>query len=312
VLDGRRACPPEDSGGIHGYHELLEAMADPSGAADWLRQRVDWLPEDFEPDEFDLAAHDAMVRSSLRLARSAVLPDQLSDDFADLVRRTPWGSMFALPELIASAELRAEPRSTREQRLDVVAPYLLLLDLVGRDGAPLTQAGYLKPEIVTTLAEALGRKDWWGKANREDLTPPVARLRATATAMGLVRKYRHRLVLAPKGRDVAGDAEGVWSVITSSFPRGQQPAERHAGVLALLAVAAGRDAYEVLTSAGPRVLEQAGWRRRDGEPLDGHDVFDLGRATVEVLWVICGEERRTAVPLAARELARAALAAVRL
>ena len=308
VLDGRRACPPEDCGGVHGYHEMLEGMADPSAADDWLRRRVDRLPEDFEPDEFDLASHDAAVRSSLRLAHSAVLPDEPSDDFADLVRRTPWGSMFALPELIASAELRAEPRCTREQRLDLVAPYLLLLDLVRRDGVPLTQAGYLKPEIVTTLAEALGREDSWGKANREDLTPPVARLRQTATAMGLIRKYRGRLLLTPQGRAVAGDAEGLWSVIASSLPRGLQPAERHAGVLALLAVAAGQDPYEVLTTAGPQLMEEAGWRRRDGEPLDGHDVFDLGRATVEVLWVVNRERRRGAVLPAARELARAALA----
>ena len=308
VVDGRRACPPEDCGGIHGYAELLAGLADPDGADDWLRERLDWMPKDFDPAEFDLAAHDSAVRDSLRLAPATVLPDTMSDDFADLVRRTPWGPMFALPELIAAADLQADLRCTPEDRRELVEPYLLLLDLVGTDGVPLTQAGYLKPELVTPLADSLGRQDWWGKANREDHTPPVARLRETATTLGLVRKHRGRLVRAPKGRVNVGDPQGVWALLATSVPVGKDQAQRHAGVLALLAVAAGQDLYDLLTETGPRLMTEAGWRLAAGDPLDGHDVYDLARATTEVLSVLTRSwGLRADVSPAAKELARAAL-----
>lgn len=308
VVDGRRACPPEDCGGIHGYHEILEGLADPAAAEGWLREQLEWMPDDFDTAEFDHAVHDAAVRDSLRLARTNVLPDTMAADFADLVRRSPWAPGFALPELVAAADLRAEPRTSPDERRELVAPYLLLLDLVGEDGVPLTQAGYLKPEVVTALADVLGREDWWGKANREDHTPPVARLRETATTLGLVRKYRGRLVRAPKGRDLTGDPGGIWSLLASSLPQGKEPAERHAGLLALLALAAGKEPYDLLTNTGPRLMEEAGWGLRSGDQLDGHDIVELARATIEVVWVLTQTwGRRREIPPAAQDLARAAL-----
>jgi hypothetical protein len=55
-IAGRRACPPEDCGGIWGYYELLNTLANPGheNHAQMLR----WLgissPADFDPDRFDL------------------------------------------------------------------------------------------------------------------------------------------------------------------------------------------------------------------------------------------------------------------
>jgi len=49
-LGGRKACPPEDCGGIWGYYELLETIADPD--ADDHDDMVEWLGE-FDPDAFD-------------------------------------------------------------------------------------------------------------------------------------------------------------------------------------------------------------------------------------------------------------------
>lgn len=308
VLDGARACPPENCGGMGGYDELLAAMADPDAADDWTRERLDWMPKDFDAEEFDLAAHDAAVRDALRLARAAVLPDAMTADLADLLRRAPWAPGFALPELVASADLRAAARSSAAERHAVVAPYLRLLDLVGEDGVPLTPAGYLKPDLVTALAEVLGREDWWGKANREEHTAPVAWLRTTATAMGLVRKHRGRLVRAPKGRQVVGDPDVVWSLLATSLPLGKMQAGRHAGLLALLAFAAGKDLHRVLDDTGPRLMEEAGWRPRSGDALTGPAVFELARPTIEALWVLTGSwGSPAATPVAARDLARAAL-----
>lgn len=56
-LDGARACPPEDCGGVSGYEELLEILADPSheeyeDMVDWLKGHAkNYYP--YEPDGFD-------------------------------------------------------------------------------------------------------------------------------------------------------------------------------------------------------------------------------------------------------------------
>lgn len=68
-IDGRRAAPPEDCGGVWGYEELLAILADPSHpeyeeramwAGDWGRGTLD--PEAFDPSEF------AVNLETLRLA----------------------------------------------------------------------------------------------------------------------------------------------------------------------------------------------------------------------------------------------------
>jgi hypothetical protein len=55
-LEGERACPPEDVGGIRGYAEYLEAMADPSHERH--QEMLDWNGP-FNPDAFKphLATH---------------------------------------------------------------------------------------------------------------------------------------------------------------------------------------------------------------------------------------------------------------
>lgn len=52
-ITGKRACPPEDCGGIWGYSELLEIMADPDHEE--YEDRMDWLDGEFNPAEFNLA-----------------------------------------------------------------------------------------------------------------------------------------------------------------------------------------------------------------------------------------------------------------
>lgn len=50
-VTGRRACPPEDCGGIWGYAELIEVVGDPTH--DEHEEMLDWLGGGFDPDQFD-------------------------------------------------------------------------------------------------------------------------------------------------------------------------------------------------------------------------------------------------------------------
>lgn len=54
-VGGRRACPPEDCGGVYGYQELLAYAVDPAGAPEWVAEAMDHY---LSADEFDPAAFD--------------------------------------------------------------------------------------------------------------------------------------------------------------------------------------------------------------------------------------------------------------
>ena len=60
---GRRACPPEDCGGIWGYQELIAILADPQHEEH--DERLEWLGFDtatqFDPAAFDVAETNAAL-----------------------------------------------------------------------------------------------------------------------------------------------------------------------------------------------------------------------------------------------------------
>ncbi len=49
---GKRACPPEDCGGIGGFYDLLEVMGDPKHGRH--KEMREWLGDDFDPAAFSL------------------------------------------------------------------------------------------------------------------------------------------------------------------------------------------------------------------------------------------------------------------
>ncbi|MBB1252595.1 plasmid pRiA4b ORF-3 family protein [Streptomyces sp. OF3] len=69
-LTGRRACPPEDCGGIWGYGYLIEILADPHHEEH--EERLEWLGLD-SADQFDPAAFDAANANSALSAFATVL-----------------------------------------------------------------------------------------------------------------------------------------------------------------------------------------------------------------------------------------------
>ncbi len=53
-VEGERACPPEDVGGVYGYAEFLAAIADASHEEH--KERMAWAGGDFDPNRFDATA----------------------------------------------------------------------------------------------------------------------------------------------------------------------------------------------------------------------------------------------------------------
>ena len=155
LLAGHGAAPPEDSGGP------------------W-----DWDADAAPP--FDLAETQAAL-AVWRVTRS--LPPALLMQQQQLCA-TP--SEATLLELFDTAGLDRSIAVDDDLAETATARYRWLLGRIGT-GVKLTAAGWLPP-LVTEAMDALWPEDRWiGKRNREDLTEPVRRLRASAQRSGLLR-----------------------------------------------------------------------------------------------------------------------------
>ena len=58
-LAGKRACPPEDCGGVWGYYDMLEAAKDPTH--ELHESYSEWLSQDFDPEAFDYDAVNELL-----------------------------------------------------------------------------------------------------------------------------------------------------------------------------------------------------------------------------------------------------------
>ena len=63
-IAGKRACPPEDCGGVWGYQELLEILADPAHPE--RAERIEWLGDEFDPDDFSVEIGRCEARRPFR------------------------------------------------------------------------------------------------------------------------------------------------------------------------------------------------------------------------------------------------------
>jgi hypothetical protein len=60
-LDGERACPPEDCGGVWGYADLLQIIMDPKHEK--YEPMMEWLGGEFDPETFDWDSVNKHLRS---------------------------------------------------------------------------------------------------------------------------------------------------------------------------------------------------------------------------------------------------------
>ncbi|MFW2371902.1 MAG: UPF0149 family protein [Gammaproteobacteria bacterium] len=65
-IKGKRACPPDDVGGVGGYELFLETIADPSDAE--YESMLEWIGGDFDSEHFDLAQTNDLLRDYCDIA----------------------------------------------------------------------------------------------------------------------------------------------------------------------------------------------------------------------------------------------------
>ena len=58
-LAGKRACPPEDCGGVWGYSNLLEILANPDHEE--YESSLEWVGDDFDPDYLDIVEINELI-----------------------------------------------------------------------------------------------------------------------------------------------------------------------------------------------------------------------------------------------------------
>lgn len=66
LIDGERACPPEDCGGVSGYQRILHAKQTPRSTE--TRELLDWLGP-YQPEAFKLAKHQKQIDAMFKRIR---------------------------------------------------------------------------------------------------------------------------------------------------------------------------------------------------------------------------------------------------
>jgi hypothetical protein len=62
-LEGKRACPPDDCGGVWGYPDFLKAISDEGDERH--EELLEWIGGSFDPEEFDPAAATKAMKKGL-------------------------------------------------------------------------------------------------------------------------------------------------------------------------------------------------------------------------------------------------------
>lgn len=288
AIDGARAAPPDDSGGAVDGATLARLLED--------------------PEAFDLEALNTAFGSLM----FQLLASGVDGRLVDMVDRL-YGSELGHRLVMRLADLLvARVPPTDAERETALAPYLWFLDQTAGDGIQLTSAGYIPPALVKEAAEVIpSMRVWIGGVHREADTFPVHDFRQSLQGLGLIRKYRGRLVRTKLGTQAREDLSVLWRIIRvgiSAFPHDGYPAHEMLLTLLHAATTIGHpiDRREIAAT-----LTEIGWHNATGEPVRDYLVASsrgLPMAVLEELGEVTtlADSKRVLSPVA-RALARDAL-----
>ncbi len=180
-VDGAMRGPVEDSGGVHGYANVVAVVSNPKHPEH--REAVEWLELVTQESlaRFDPAAFDTDgVNDQLRLLARRLWPSDVTDEEVEFV----------------------------------LGPVLWFLDQAAPDGLPLTAAGYLKPTVVKRAMTGLGwLQPWNANVSTESHATPVRVVRERLQEWKLLRKSKDRLLLTPAARKLMDRPAMLWHYI---------------------------------------------------------------------------------------------------
>lgn len=244
LLDGQRAGPPEDCGGVPGYMLLLETLtalaANPEADVDdWEHERVVLTFGKGSPkqilaglDRFDLDGAGARVT-----AVSVPMPP-VRPELAEVLDQAQGLGTRNVRQMVQQARMAEATEPDEQTCAAMMAHPAWFMRHVGPEGLTLTSAGYLRPDDVLATARQLGLdQEWVGKHNRESQTPQVTEFREVMQALGLVRKAKGRLTVTAAGRRLVDDPPAIWRHIASRLPLEKGDFPRLAGLVVMLDLA---------------------------------------------------------------------------
>ncbi len=297
-LGGERAAPPEDIGGIGFYNDLMSALRGPATWRD--RDTTETLEatgllgrdDVFDVDWTNTAlARDFGARDALDVFLRLDKTQPVSAVLAGIMVRLGDPARQYLGGFLAGADLTCVPTpddATRERATRVLRG---LLDAVGDEGIVLTTAGYLTPATVASLMAVLDPAGVRiGGNNREVNIPALQVLRDAATALGLTRKVKGRLVLTAAGMKLRQNPAGLWAHIAARVPLERGDANRVIATLTILLTAAGVEpgTTRFLEELG-MLVGMAGWVHHNGTVLDDWQLSSRAELTQSVLdWADTG------------------------
>jgi hypothetical protein len=251
VVDGGRAAPPEDCGGLTDAAELAEVLDEPAR---------------FEP---------AALNSALRRPFFTLYEAGFDRRLLDIVLRLEH-TRFGADLEQRMQQLVAVETSDEIDRSRYLGAHQWFLDRAFDGGIPLTAAGYLKPadvEAAANVVPAMG--DWIGAHNREVHCAPLLDFRERLQRIGLLRKRKGVLVLTRAGAAAQRDPRALWDHLSARLaPATTGGFDAPASVLLLAYAATSPDSdlpYDEVAAA----LSELGWRHPSGRPLAAAAVYHL-------------------------------------
>lgn len=292
VVAGDRACPLEDSGGAGTWNAFVRWLDDGNPddlEEEWLLDLAERVPADFDATRFEAAEAQSAAEAAAMPTPQLSLRLPPHPDLQSLAASLPEEGVRLLAGLS-----RPEP-APRVDPGEALRPLLVLLGLV-REGVDLTPTGQMKQTVVRAMLDDLGwGPDWvFGRTLHEENLPPVRWVRHAAQVLGLARRRSGRLVLTPLGRELDGDADGLWRHLVASLPTGDSPEERTAGALWLMMLRTGRTSYVAYDRWAGVVFDMAA-RHAGDHPPDEHQVHDWHMPTFWLLLALKHDHTSTGV-----------------